>query len=108
MIRRPPRSTPGRTLFPYTTLFRSISWRKLARYNERNKHAVLHKGDIIYLKKKRSKAPKQYKKRPHVIQPGESMYTISQKYGIRLEKLYKMNHLDPNIPVSVGTRLRVR
>src|SRR3546814_10208932 len=24
MIRRPPRSTPGRTLFPYTTLFRSI------------------------------------------------------------------------------------
>ena len=85
-----------------------ISWRKLARYNERNKHAVLHKGDIIYLKKKRSKAPKQYKKRPHVIQPGESMYAISQKYGIRLEKLYKMNHLDPNIPVSVGTRLRVR
>ena len=85
-----------------------ISWRKLARYNERDKHAVLHKGDIIYLKKKRSKAPKQYKKRPHVIQPGESMYTIAQKYGIRLEKLYKMNHLDPNIPVSVGTRLRVR
>ena len=34
----------------------------------------------------------------------ESMYTISQKYGIRLEKLYKMNHLDPNIPVSVGSR----
>ena len=85
-----------------------ISWRKLARYNERDKHAVLHKGDIIYLKKKRSKAPKQYKKRPHVIQPGESMYAISQKYGIRLEKLYKMNHLDPNIPVSVGTRLKVR
>ena len=23
--RRPPRSTPGRTLFPYTTLFRSMS-----------------------------------------------------------------------------------
>ena len=25
MIRRPPRSTPGRTLFPYTTLFRSAT-----------------------------------------------------------------------------------
>ena len=85
-----------------------ISWRKLARYNERDKHTILHKGDIIYLKKKRSKAPKQYKGRPHVIKPGESMYVISQKYGIRLEKLYKMNHLDPNIPVSIGTRLRVR
>ena len=38
----------------------------------------------------------------------QCLYTISQKYGIRLKKLYKMNHLDPNIPVSVGTRLRVR
>ena len=85
-----------------------ISWRKLARYNERDKHTILRKGDIIYLKKKRSKAPKQYKGRPHVIKPGESMYVISQKYGIRLEKLYKMNHLDPNIPVSIGTRLRLR
>src|SRR5216117_4365147 len=27
MIRRPPRSTQGRTLFPYTTLFRS-TWQK--------------------------------------------------------------------------------
>ncbi len=44
-------------------------------YNERDKHDVLHKGDIIYLKKKRKKAPKQYKKRPHVVQPGESMYS---------------------------------
>src|SRR3546814_16825038 len=27
MIRRPPRSTRTDTLFPYTTLFRSLSWR---------------------------------------------------------------------------------
>ncbi len=85
-----------------------ISWRKLARYNELDKQATLHKGDIIYLKKKRSKAPKQYKKRPHVVQTGESMYTIAQKYGIRLKSLYKMNHLDPEVPVSVGTKLKVR
>src|SRR5216117_4546604 len=29
MIRRPPRSTQGRTLFPYTTLFRSLGFRLL-------------------------------------------------------------------------------
>ncbi len=85
-----------------------ISWRKLAKYNEQDKQATLHKGDIVYLKKKRRKAPKQYKKRPHVVKKGESMYTISQKYGIRLKSLYKMNHLDPNVPVSVGTQLKVR
>ena len=85
-----------------------ISWRKLARYNERDKHTVLRKGDIVYLKKKRKKAPKQYKRRPHVIKPGESMYLVSQRYGIRLKSLYKMNHLDPEVPVSIGTKLRIR
>src|SRR3546814_1061116 len=30
MIRRPPRSTRTDTLFPYTTLFRSVTWRDAA------------------------------------------------------------------------------
>ena len=85
-----------------------ISWRKLAKYNECNKHATLRKGDIIYLKKKRKKAPKQYKKHPHTVQPGESMYTISQKYGIRLKYLYKMNKLGANYQIKVGDKLRIR
>ena len=85
-----------------------ISWKKLAKYNERDKNDILHKGDIIYLKKKRKKAPKQYKKRPHIVQVGESMYGISQKYGIRLKNLYKMNGLDPDFKIYPGARLRVR
>ena len=85
-----------------------ISWRKLARSNERDKHDVLKKGDIVYLKKKRKKAPKQYKRRPHVVQPGESMYTISQKYGMRMKYLYKKNHLPADYKLRIGDRLRVR
>ena len=85
-----------------------ISWRKLARYNERDKHDRLHKGDIIYLKKKRKKAPKQYKRHPHIVQQGESMYTIAQKYGIRIESLYKMNRLSPSYQLRIGDKLRVR
>src|SRR3546814_6688790 len=34
MIRRPPRSTRTDTLFPYTTLFRSISNSRLLRFDE--------------------------------------------------------------------------
>ena len=85
-----------------------INWKDIAKYNERDKHDVLHKGDIIYLKKKRKKAPKQYKKRPHIVQQGESMYTIAQKYGIRLKSLYKMNHLSPDFKIYPGARLKVR
>lgn len=85
-----------------------ISWKKLAKYNERDKNDILHKGDIVYLKKKRKKAPKQYKKRPHIVQAGESMYSISQKYGIRLKYLYKINNLEPDFKIYPGARLRVR
>ena len=85
-----------------------ISWKKLAKYNERDKHETLSKGDIIYLKKKRKKAPKQFKKRPHVVQSGESMYLIAQKYGIRLKSLYKMNDLSPDFKIYPGAKLKVR
>lgn len=85
----------------------NLSWRKLAKYNERDKHDVLHQGDIVYLKKKQKKAIKAYKKQPHVVKSGESMYSIAQLYGIRLKSLYKKNHLTPDHQIRVGEVLRV-
>ena len=85
-----------------------INWRKLAKYNERDKNDVMHKGEIVYLKKKRKKAPKQYKNRPHIVKKGESMYIISQKYGIRLKNLYKMNYFDIDHQIKIGDRIRIR
>ncbi len=85
-----------------------VGYRKLARYNERNKKDVLEEGDIVYLKKKKSKAPKEFKYKPHVVKAGESMYDIAQIYGIRLDKLYKKNGLSPDFMPQVGDVLRVR
>ena len=85
-----------------------ISARKLAKYNERDKRETLHKGDIIYLKKKQKRAPKEFKHRPHVVKAGDSMYLIAQKYGMRLESLYKKNGLGPDYQIRVGDTLRVR
>lgn len=84
-----------------------ISYRKIAKYNERDKHDVLHAGEIIYLKKKQKKADKAYKNRPHIVKAGESMYSIAQRYGIRLKSLYKKNHLSPDYQARVGDTLRV-
>ena len=85
-----------------------ISRRKLARYNERDKKDSLEPGEVLWLKKKRTKAPKELKHQPHTVQPGESMYAIAQKYGIRLKSLYQMNSLPPSYSIQVGDRLRVR
>lgn len=84
-----------------------IGKRKLAKYNERSYKEELAAGDVIYLKKKRKKATKEYKNRPHIVQNCESMYLISQKYGIRLSSLYKKNHLSPDYQIKVGDKLRV-
>ncbi|MBQ9357205.1 MAG: glucosaminidase domain-containing protein [Prevotella sp.] len=94
----------------FRTLAREVgvSYRRLARYNERNKNDQLEEGEVIWLEKKRTKAPKEFKNHPHRVQAGESMYTIAQKYGIRLKSLYKLNGLSPDYRIQVGDLLRVR
>ena len=85
-----------------------ISYRKIAKYNERDKHDKLTEGEIVWLKKKQKRAPKDYKGRLHYVRAGESMYSIAQTYGIRLKSLYKMNHLSPDYDLKIGDALRLR
>lgn len=85
-----------------------ISYRKLAKYNERSKNDRLTEGEVIWLKKKQKKAPKDYKGRLHYVRQGESMYSIAQSYGIRLKSLYKLNHMSPNDDIHVGQGLKLR
>ena len=85
-----------------------LSYRKIAKYNERNKRDKLVVGEAIYLKKKQKKADKTYKNRPHTVKPGESMYSIAQYYGMRVKSLYKKNGLSPDYVPKVGDKLRVR
>lgn len=85
-----------------------IKGSKIAKYNERDRHSPLQSGEIIWLKKKQKKAPKEYKGYPHYVRAGESMYSIAQKYGIQLEALYKMNHLPADYTLRVGDILRLR
>lgn len=84
-----------------------ISQRKLRKYNDFYKGYELQDGDIIYLEKKNRKAQKGYI--VHVLRAGESMYSVSQKYGIRLKRLYKMNKMRPEDSApQIGTILRLR
>lgn len=84
-----------------------ISQKKLRKYNDLYKGYELQPGDILYLEKKNRKAQKEHI--IHVLRAGESMYLISQKYGIRLKNLYKLNKMDADEPApEVGTILRLR
>ncbi len=85
-----------------------IPYRKLASYNERDRNDVLSEVEYVYLRKKQTKAEKQYKKRPHVVKAGDSMYSIAQQYGVTLESLYRTNRIGTNHVLTVGETLKVR
>lgn len=80
--------------------------KKLTKYNEVPEDYPLQKGDIVYLQKKKSKADKPYYE--HVVQIGESMHDISQRYGMKLKNLYKLNHKSEEYVPIEGDVLRLR
>ena len=84
-----------------------VSSRKLRKYNELPKDYRCRGGEIIYLEEKNKRAQVGYI--IHKVKAGDSMYSISQTYGIRLKYLYKMNKMkeDDDIP-SVGSVMRIR
>lgn len=84
-----------------------VSYKKIAKYNERDKDDALTEGEIIFLKKKRKRAPKAFKNRLHVVKNGESLYIIAQIYGMRLSSLYKLNDFTPDHTIHVGDVVRV-
>jgi len=85
--------------------FQMLSW-EIGRYNELPQGASLRKGQVIYLQPKRSRAARGLSM--HVVAVGDTMYSISQKYAVRLTSLYKMNLMDEGAECVPGQKLRIR
>ena len=84
-----------------------VSRRKLRKYNDLYKGYVFQKGDIVYLEKKNRKAVKGYEF--HTTKSGESLYKISQMYGIKLKSLYNLNpQYESYTTLKVGDVVRLR
>jgi LysM repeat protein len=85
--------------------FSLLNW-ELPRYNDLEPGFELNPGEILYLQPKREKAEegKEY----HVIAQGDTMYVISQKYGIKLRSLYSMNRMDEGIQAEAGKKIWLR
>ena len=84
-----------------------VSKRKIRKYNDLYKEYTFKEGDIVYLQKKRSKATKGYSF--HTTKKGESLYKISQIYGIKIKSLYKLNpQYESYTTLKVGDVVRLR
>ena len=82
--------------------------KKLRTYNDVPADYRLRPGDIVYLGKKRKRADRSLKRRYHVMESGESLYSISQRYGIRLRSLCKMNPMAEGQHFRVGDEIKIK
>ncbi len=72
--------------------------------NDLEKNDKLSEGQVIYLEKKKNKHKKKY----HLVQKNETMYYISQLYGVKLKKLYKRNGIQEGMEPIVGKKVKLR
>ena len=83
-----------------------ISAKKLAKYNDTPLDYPLNEGDVVYLEPKNKEATSRYS--TYTVRIGDSMHDISQRFGIRLERLYKLNDKDEDYIPEEGDVLRLR
>lgn len=79
---------------------------QLPKYNDMSKSDRIYKGQVIYLQPKRRNA--ETGNQFHIVKEGESMWLISQLYGIKLNKLYLKNNLKPGTDPQPGQKLLLR
>lgn len=77
---------------------------QLYKYNDMDKGDELEAGQILYLQPKRGKGTEEY----HTVRNGDTMWMVSQRYGIRLKKLYKRNGMLVGQEPEVGQKLYLR
>ena len=83
-----------------------ITKRELIRYNDLPKDTTICAGMQLYVQPKQSKSKTKIYK--HVVDYGDSMHSISQQYGIKMRKLYKLNNLKKWVPAEYGMTLKLR
>ena len=82
-----------------------ISSSQLVRYNDlTSKQATIRAGEAYYLKAKRNRALAHY----HTVAPGESLWSISQRLGVKLRKLMRNNRMREEEAMKPGRVLWAR
>lgn len=85
--------------------FQLLHW-ELPKYNEVSNDFKISPGQILYLQPKKEKAGSGNEF--YITTQGDTMYLISQKYGIKLRSLYKMNRMQEDSEPEPGSTIWLR
>ena len=87
-------------------LSNNLFLQELLKFNDLEKEVDLVPGTVIYLQKKKNQATKGLEM--HVIERGETLRGISQRYGVRLKSLMKINSLKNADMIREGDIIKLR
>ena len=79
---------------------------ELLRFNDLKKPVELAPGTVVYLQRKKAKAQRHME--IHIAVEGDTYYDISQKYAVRLKKLFKYNGYKDGDILHVGDEIFLR
>lgn len=79
---------------------------QLLKYNDLNKKSQLVPGMELYIKPKKASSSPNFP--IHIVQHGETMRDISQKYAVKLSKLYDYNKMDEDKEPDEGQEIFMR
>ena len=89
---------PGESIYSISSMY-GISVGELIDLNNLPGNSV-DVGQVLIISKGGS-----IKNQYHVVLPGETLFSISKKYGVSLNDLRRLNNLNTNSPLAVGMRL---
>lgn len=87
----------------YAMIAKKLDMREwqLYKYNETGKGHHIQAGELVYLQPKRNKSQTDY----HIVKRGETLYFISQQYGVKLKKLKKYNQISDSEELLSGKKI---
>lgn len=99
------RVSAGMTLKDISRQFK-VPVHRLRRINDMSRGMTVPEGTPIFVVRKKQRADRSAA--THVVGPDESLWRISQMYGVRLESLIGRNGFDDGRRLAVGQVLRLR
>ncbi|WP_258105274.1 LysM peptidoglycan-binding domain-containing protein [Marinoscillum sp. MHG1-6] len=82
----------------------NILSRQFLKYNDLRASETVNTGEIYYVQRKRNRAEIDF----HVAQYDESLWEISQKYGVKMKKILKKNRMESARELKPGRKLWLR
>ena len=80
--------------------------RELLRFNDLNRERPLRAGETVFLEAKKNESAPHLDK--HVVEEGETMRDLAQRYAVKMKKLYSYNAMRPGTEPEPGTILNLR